>query len=90
MERSVFDRYRLREATGLYWLIDIRQEYEEGYLPPVPLNETGAFLWKALEEGRTKQELPVIMAEKFEISAEEAEEDLEAFLSSLRDKNIRI
>lgn len=44
------------------------------------LNETGMFLWKLIEKGKTRQELYDCLAKEYELTAEESKQDVDAFL----------
>ena len=44
------------------------------------LNETGLFLWKLIEEGKTRQELYECLAREYELTEEESKQDVDVFL----------
>jgi hypothetical protein len=48
----------------------------------ITLNETGAFLWKQLENGCDEQSLIAALCAAFEVDAETAEQDVQAFVQS--------
>ena len=48
------------------------------------LNDSGAFLWKALEKDANKDELISILVSEYEIDSQCAEADIEDFLNKLR------
>ena len=48
----------------------------------ITLNETGAFLWKQLENGCDEQALIAALCAAFEVDAETAEQDVQAFVQS--------
>ena len=54
----------------------------------ITVNETGAFLWKILTKGSTKEELLHAMLEEYEVSAKEAEADIDEFLQLLQENQI--
>lgn len=57
--------------------LDLRaQEY-------LAVNNTGATLWPALQEGATAGQLATMLEERFAVSREVADADVRAFLSSL-------
>ena len=60
----------------------------EAYTPNqiMSVNETGAFLWNLLEKGAEKPELVDALTKEYEVNAETAEKDVEAFLTQLREK----
>ena len=48
------------------------------------LNRAATCLWKAADGSRSVEELALVLEENFEISAEEAREDVTQFLVTLR------
>ena len=50
----------------------------------ISLNETGALLWKALEEGSRESDLADRLLAEYTVSREIAEADVAAFLQTLR------
>ena len=60
----------------------------EAYVPNqiMSVNETGAFLWRLLEKGAEKPELVDGLTKEYEVDAETAEKDVDAFLNRLREK----
>ena len=77
-------RYQIRRAAGLNWLLDMEQDADP-YREPIPLNETGAKLFLALEAGGTKDELVDMLVREYELSPDDARADIEAFQKQLRD-----
>jgi len=51
------------------------------------LNPTGALVWSLLEE-RTEEGLAEAVAERFEVDAETAREDVQGFLAVLRERGL--
>lgn len=47
------------------------------------LNDSGAMLWKQLEQGADKDSLINALLEEYEVSKEQATVDVEAFLTTL-------
>ncbi len=54
----------------------------------INLNETGAFLWKVLEKGATKEELKKALLSEYEVSTDVAEQDITAFIGKLKEKGL--
>ena len=75
--------YMLRQVMDIYAVIGIGSE---AYTPNqiMSVNETGAFLWKRLEEGAEKKELIDALQEEYETDFETAERDVAKFLDQLR------
>lgn len=52
----------------------------------IVLNETGAFLWKLLEQDTTQQDLVSALLAEYEVDMETAKQDVEKFLADLRER----
>lgn len=52
------------------------------------LNEVGAFVWKAIDGKTTVGQIIDRVIDEFEVERKEIEEDIDLFLSDLRDKKI--
>ena len=52
------------------------------------LNGTGALLWPLLSGGATAAELATELATAFDLDAETAQRDVEAFLAALRERDL--
>lgn len=82
---KVKPNYMLREVLDVYVVIGIGSgAYEPNRI--MSLNETGAFLWKLMEQDRQKAELIDALTGEFDVDARTAERDLDVFLSQLRGK----
>ena len=79
--------YILREIADDYIIVPVGKAAME-FNGMITVNETGAFLWKILTKGATKEELLHAMVEEYEVSAEEAEADIDEFLQLLQENQI--
>lgn len=52
------------------------------------LNELGAFLWEKLPQAQTPQDLLAAVLEEYDVTAEEAGADIDAFLTKLKELDI--
>lgn len=52
------------------------------------LNETGAFLFKALQQGADETQLASSLADEYEVTQEKAAEDVALFINKLKDAGI--
>lgn len=77
--------YILRDVVGENVLIPVGETALE-FNGMIIINSTGAFIWKAIVEGSSKEEILKKMAETFEVTAEKAGQDIEEFLELLKDK----
>lgn len=51
----------------------------------VTLNETGAFLWKRLEQGCDQAQLVEALLEEYEVSREQAQQSVERFVAEIQE-----
>ena len=53
----------------------------------ITLNETGAFLWKQLEQETTKEQLLEAILGEYEVDAETAERCIDQFVAKLQEQD---
>lgn len=75
------DGFLLRETAGKYIVLPLGGELDLGSL--ITLNETGAFLWRLLENGASRQELVEALLEEYDVDKERAEKDLDVLLAKM-------
>ncbi len=83
-----FHQYRLRQAAGVYWLLDVAQPGFP-YRRPLQMNEVGADIWKLLEAGCAEEDLVQKLLSEYEVDPCVLREDVEAFLQMLTQYGIR-
>lgn len=76
--------FMLRQVAGNYIVIGIGEEAVD-FNGMVTINETGAFLWKMLEEGCDKEDLLAALLKEYDIDEESAKADISDFLKKLYD-----
>lgn len=76
-------RYQLRYAAGLYWLIDMEQSGDP-YISPIPLNDSGAKLWRMIDSGTSPAEIYEQLCAEYGISIEQARSDVHDFMEQLQ------
>lgn len=79
--------YILRKVMDIYAVLGIGSEAYEPYRI-MSVNETGAFLWHLLEAGAEKEELVKSLTKEYDVSAETAAKDVDAFLTKLRETGL--
>lgn len=79
--------YILRKVMDIYAVLGIGSE---AYKPNriMSVNETGAFLWHLLETGAEKEDLIGRLTEEYDVSAETAAKDVDAFVQKLRETGL--
>lgn len=77
------DNYVLRQVADTWCVLPLAEETLnlDGMLT---LNDSGAFLWQAIEKDRSKDELVEAMLNEYNVTFEQAEADIEEFLNKLR------
>ena len=78
MLRLRSDAVQWREVGGEALLLDLRSS---NYLV---VNPSATVLWRRLAEGTTRDELVAALAAEYELSADQAGGDVDAFLSDCR------
>lgn len=81
------ERYQLRKAAGLYWLLDMEQDGKERK-KPIVMNECGAFIWNQYLKMHTKEEIVKMLCQAYEVSEEEAGADVTAFMEEIKEQEI--
>lgn len=80
-------RYQLRQAAGMYWLLDMEQSGKD-YKKPIVMNESGAFIWQQYEKTGNKEAVATVLQEQYGVPAEEAAQDIEEFFQQLQKQGL--
>ncbi len=68
----------IREIAGQYMAVPVGERVNDLH-GMIALNETGAFIWKLLEDEKTEEDLARALTEEYEVSYEEALEAVREF-----------
>ena len=79
---EIKNKYQLRKAAGLYWLLNMEQKGMP-YQKPIPLNETGAAIWRMLLDGESFEQIAQKLAKEYETSVDEISDDMQQFIKQL-------
>ena len=79
--------YILREVAGNYIVVAVG-EAVKNFNGIINLKETGAFLWKILQEGATEEQLKESLLNEYEVDEQIAESDIKAFIDKLTEKGL--
>ncbi|MCI8308594.1 MAG: PqqD family protein [Lachnospiraceae bacterium] len=74
--------FMLREVADSYVVVAVGKRSSE-FNGMVSLNETGAFLWKAMEKDIMKEELVQALLDTYEVSKEQAVDDVDKFIAMI-------
>lgn len=77
----------IREVVGEYILVPVG-ETALRFNGIISLNQVSAFIWNGLQEGKEEAELLEGILSEFEVSRQEAQEDLQDFLHLLRENKL--
>lgn len=84
---KIKDGYMLREVAGYYVVVPVG----EGALKfngVINLNESGAFLWKAMAQDVTQEQLISALLSEYDVAEDRARADVEAFVAKMREGNL--
>ena len=79
---KIKNEYVLREVAGTWVVLPLATE-TVNFSGMLTLNESGAMLWKVLEQGCRKESLVDALLAEYEVSKEQAQNDVEEFLAKL-------
>ena len=82
---KIKEGYLLREVAGSNIVVPIG-EGELNFSGVITLNDVGAFFWRNLEKGCTKEEL--LIAKEHEIDRETASSDIDEFVGKLKEAGL--
>lgn len=77
----------LREVAGTFVVVAVGEAVKD-FNMVINLNKTGAFIWKQLEQGVTKEELVERLIGEYDVEEQVAKRDVEAFLLKIMEANL--
>ena len=80
---KINENFVLREVAGSWVVIPIGEKSVD-FNGMMNLNESGVLLWRELEKGAEKEDLISVLTAEYDVSAEEAGEDIDAFVEILK------
>ena len=82
---KIRDGLKLKEIAGEYIVIPLGSLSEEMNVT-ITLNETGKDIWKSLEENNSEEEIVKLILEKYDVSEEKAQQDVQNFINQMIEK----
>ena len=79
---KIKDGFILRKV-GIQYVVAATGKASENFNGMMRLNESGAFAFRLLQEGVTKEELVDLILAEYDVSEEAARRDVENFLAAL-------
>lgn len=83
---KIKDGYLLRDVAGSTVVVPLDDSLT--FHGMIKLNGSGKFLWEQLAEEKTREELLQALCKAYEIDEATAAQDLDAFLSHLREMGV--
>ena len=81
---KIKEDFLLRQVADTWVVMPIGQEMLN-FNGMMTLNETGALLWQKLQEGTDLEGLVAVLTAEYDVSVEEARDDVTAFCKKLLD-----
>lgn len=83
---KIKEGFMLRDVAGSYVVVPMGKEAAD-FNGMITLNETGAFLWRQLEKGCTREELLAAMQKEYDVTEERAAKGIEKFLAQVEENH---
>lgn len=77
----------LKEVAGNYLVVAVGSAVKT-VKGMITLNETGAFLWKLVEQGTDRADLIKNLLNEYEVDEQTASKDVDTFIKSLEDAKL--
>ena len=77
----------LKQIAGSYIVVPVRQQAVD-FSGIIKLSETGAFLWRLLENGVDREELIAKLLDEYLVDEDVAGEDVDRFIAQLNEADL--
>ena len=84
---KIKDDFVLKKIAGSYVVVPVRSRAVD-FSGIIKLTESGAFLWKQLEDGADREELIAKMLEEYEVDEATAAADIDRFILKLGEADL--
>lgn len=84
---KIKDGFILREIAGNFVIVAVGDRVKT-FNKVVNLNETGAFIWKKLENGLNQEQIVKDMLNEYNVSEQLAKKDVENFISKIKEAGL--
>ncbi len=79
--------YLLRSVAGYYMVVPVGDNALD-FNGVINLNESGAFLWRAMEEETTASKMVAALLSEYDVDEKTAEADVQAFIKKMREAKL--
>lgn len=80
---KIKEGYLLREVAGQFLVVPVGSQ-AISFNGIITLNKTGKVIWEVLQKETSKQAIIEALTHRFEVSIEQASQDIDAFLAVLQ------
>lgn len=84
---KINEGFALRKVADSFVVIPVGDNLVD-FSAMITLNETGAFLWENIKDDATEDTLAKALTEEYDVSLEQAKEDVCEFVKILKDKKV--
>ena len=84
---KVKDNFVLKKIAGSYMVVPVRSRAVD-FSGIIKLSESGAFLWKVLENGADREELIKALLDEYEVDEATAAADVDRFVAKLSEADL--
>lgn len=84
---KIREDFILRKIADTYVVVPVGQAVVD-FSGLINLNETGALLFKTLQQGSSENQLVDVLLQQYDVSREIAQKDVQNFISEVKDANI--
>lgn len=84
---KIKDGFMLREVAGQWVVVPLGERVVE-FNGIMTLSESGAMLWKLMEEDAVEEDMVKATLAEYSIDEETARSDIREFIASLKDKDL--
>ena len=84
---KIKEEYVLRSIAGEHVVVPVGKE-AVNFNGIMTLNHSGKLLFETLQKDVTKEELINVLLDEYEVTKEQAQKDVEAFLSILKERDL--
>jgi len=81
------DGFMLREVAGTWIVVPLAQRVVE-FNGLMTLTESGALLWKKLQQGSDMEEMVQFLQEEYDVDDKVAREDINEFMESIAERGL--
>lgn len=79
---KISEDFVLRQVADTWVVLPLKSD-TVNFNGMIRLNGSGAMLWKCLEQGATREELVMAITSQYDVSREQAAQDVDEFIETL-------